>query len=389
MQRRPDHIPGLDGLRAIAIIGVIICHVAILLPPPGVTGPILASGWLGVDLFFVLSGFLITRILRASRSGSNYFRNFYARRALRIFPLFYLYAMLALFILPRIASLFHGKPWFIAQVPGNAQRASVLLYFFNIWDAVGTGNHLYALEHLWSLCIEEQFYLVWPFVIYLLSRRAAMTAAIVACALSAVCRMVLMHSGHTLASYELTISRADGLFIGSWVAMASEDDRLWQRIVRAAPAVVIFCLVAIVVLAIAAYPETKSMGASPLQGLPITLFCIIFGVVVARIYAGQFGILEHRAMRAIGKYSYGIYVYHMLIAAAVASPIRYFVHMRNAIVTLLTAAAVLGLSFCVASLSFRYFESPFLSMKKRFADPGRPSPQTVEEIVGTATVTRE
>ena len=153
-------LPALDGLRGIAILAVFFYHYAAGLAdraPSGALhalGMIFAFGWSGVDLFFVLSGFLITGILYDTQSDPHYYRSFYGRRVLRIFPPFYLLALIYLLLTPLV-----GAHWRLIHI-------SYLLYlgfpFALIWPSLMQISPLVLTAHLWSLCAEEQFYLLWP-----------------------------------------------------------------------------------------------------------------------------------------------------------------------------------------------------------------------------------
>src|SRR5208282_2425862 len=150
----------LDGVRGLAIVAVMLTHISIQQVPlhPLLRGT-LALGWSGVDLFFVLSGFLITGILLDTRQCPNYFRSFYARRVLRIFPLYYGFLTFALLVFPYIVS-----PDFM---PAPSHRWLYVCYVAN-WLPHAQWH---VLSHFWSLCVEEQFYFIWPLLILLVSPR--------------------------------------------------------------------------------------------------------------------------------------------------------------------------------------------------------------------------
>src|SRR6478735_7238859 len=162
------HVPALDGLRGVAILVVMLFHMA-MVPPIGRVASVWASvthfGGLGVDIFFVLSGFLITGILLNAREQPHYFRNFYARRALRIFPLYYAVVFLSLVVLPR------AMPWTVAKF-GTVNREAVWYWFHLSNFAIARrGAFVHGvLDVSWSLAIEEQFYLIWPAIVLFASR---------------------------------------------------------------------------------------------------------------------------------------------------------------------------------------------------------------------------
>ena len=163
------HIPVLDGLRGLAVVLVLICHATVLNEVPTAAGKmylVLARlSWAGVDLFFVLSGFLITGILFDAKGKTNYFRNFYARRTVRIFPLYYAYIALVLFLIPRFAPAIDHH--FVKRPPVSWPY---WLYVSNFYQTFEPTHHIVFVS--WSLAIEEQFYLVWPLVVFFCSRKA-------------------------------------------------------------------------------------------------------------------------------------------------------------------------------------------------------------------------
>ena len=188
------HIPVLDGLRGLAVVLVLLFHLDRLSGaawPDRVLARLFGAGWVGVDLFFVLSGFLITGILVDTAAQRNFFRNFYARRALRIFPLYYALLVVGFAVYPTFAPAIHadrdwrlfldGQWWFWSYL-ANIRLAAV-------------GGAPMNFGHLWSVAIEEQFYLVWPLLLLLAWRlgrrwaspeRSALVAASIATAGSLV-----------------------------------------------------------------------------------------------------------------------------------------------------------------------------------------------------------
>ena len=197
----PRRVPGLDGLRGVAILMVVVLHFTFLLTRDYRRfAPLYAArlGFIGVDLFFVLSGFLITGILLDSKDSPRYFRNFYARRFLRIFPPWYLFLVFVFFVAPRIA---------LGVAGGSIARWWYFSYLTNFaLVRYGEGNAFADIG--WSLAIEEQFYLVWPAVVLLLSgrrlRRLCVTIVVAAIALRGI-----LGPEHFKAAYFLTPARMD------------------------------------------------------------------------------------------------------------------------------------------------------------------------------------
>lgn len=198
-------MPALDGIRGIAILLVMTIHY-FNDPQPGLDNlvhKVTDGGWMGVDLFFVLSGFLITGILLDANGGAHYFISFYGRRALRIFPLYYLYLVLL---------------W---AVFGIATTWPYWTYLLNIQIAInGQWPAIPYVAHLWSLAIEEQFYLLWPLVVLLCSRRTLMRLCLAIVALSPMLRAWVLHAGvASRAVSVLTPTRVEGLLAGALLAV--------------------------------------------------------------------------------------------------------------------------------------------------------------------------
>jgi len=190
----------LDGLRAIAIILVFLHHMKGQMPVVNwftfYLTEYLHQGWMGVDLFFVLSGFLITGILLDTREASNYFTGFYARRVLRIFPLYYVVLTTVI-----IAGCLLNSPDVTATLPLPKDRWLYYCYMTNwlgLWKAhLGPGYANY-LAHFWSLAVEEQFYLTWPLIVWVIRPRMLPWVAGTLAVLAALTRLAwVAHSGET------------------------------------------------------------------------------------------------------------------------------------------------------------------------------------------------
>ena len=221
--RAPEtaHIPALDGVRGLAIALVMLHHFATgmnsRVPAFRAFFGLAETGWVGVDLFFALSGYLITGILfDAKAAPRHYFRNFYMRRALRIVPLYY--ATLALAILPTAGPLARSEALGLRTIRG--EQAWYWLYGVNLLQAMR--GRFYPLGNYWTLSVEEHFYLLWPIAAFLLSRRALMAcaAALFAIALATRLGMIAAHA-NPIAIYVLTPCRMDTLAAGAFVALAA------------------------------------------------------------------------------------------------------------------------------------------------------------------------
>src|SRR3989475_6681052 len=224
---RDDHMPVLDGLRGVAVLLVLLIH-AIWGPLRPATASIdvvvravAYAGWMGVDLFFVLSGFLITGILLDTRGQPGWWPNFIARRALRIFPLYY-GALTVLFVL---------LPWLVRWsnpefVTLQANQRWYWTYTVNLLAARtgGSGTPLYT-SHLWSLSIEEQFYLIWPLIVWACRPRTLLRVAALAVIAGLAFRLglVLHDPLNARAVYTLTPGRLDGLMTGAALAVLARS----------------------------------------------------------------------------------------------------------------------------------------------------------------------
>jgi len=357
----PPHHATLDGLRAIAVLLVLYNHAPQLLGSGGGDDGAVWHGspgaWLGVDLFFVLSGFLITSILRHGRQRPHALRRFWIRRALRIFPLAYAYlAVLALvgWCVPGYAHLRTDAtyPW----------AASYLLNFHIAWHGWSTA----ALGILWSLAVEEHFYLLWPLGALRASRRTLVGLLVAMIAFTPLVRaLTLPHLG-AVGVYVTTFCRWDTLACGALLALAWDSPGR-ERIRRVAswlawPSLaVIAAVVAIPVSPIA--PTTPTwfhvVGYSAVAGA-FTVWC----ACALDPSPSLRRMLGHPALAAIGRISYGLYVWHVLVAEAIVRALARL-HLAPGLgVQVAIWLAALGV---VAAASYRWFEAPLLRWKDRLA----------------------
>src|SRR3984885_6673500 len=234
------HIAALDGVRGLAILLVLYCHLFSANPISGsrifnFLSELRASSYVGVDLFFALSGFLITGILQDTLHLPDFFKNFYARRTLRIFPLYY-GVLFVLLLLPRpLHFVWSGWQYFYLTYTSNLalwRSQPLILPGFNI-------------THFWSLQVEEQFYLVWPFLVYRVKRaQSLIKISLIACLVILLIRVVLVslrsHFHKIYLPYSPTFSCADNLLYGCCLcALLRTSAR--QRVLELAPRVLAFC----------------------------------------------------------------------------------------------------------------------------------------------------
>ena len=370
------HLPALDGLRGLAVLLVVIYHATYLSPAEivesGVAGrvwSVVRSGlWCGVDLFFVLSGFLITRILLATRARPRYFRSFYARRTLRIFPLYYGVLVGLLVALPLASSLFSGP---FASVTASASYQTLAdrqiwlwSYTQNFLQAEGP-SQLPGLGHFWSLAIEEQFYLIWPLVVWCAAgRRLAIVCLLLAGATFAARVALLSHGASPWAVFHWTFTRCDGLVWGALAATIVAESNWRERIAWVLP-IVMFAAAGWLGCGIASADWDKLAPAIQMGGY--TLIAMLMAAWVLRLASREAecgaSCLHAGWLRGFGKYSYAIYIFHWPLCRAVERMIEPQGHSPLVGIAV-QAPLVLALSFVLAWLSWHLWEKHWLKLKR-------------------------
>lgn len=326
------YVPAFDGLRALAIIPVILLHVSVVTLQPGWLRHQLARGWYGVDLFFVLSGFLITWLLteEMDATGTVALSRFYSRRFLRLGPA-YLSTLLVLLVGTALVS-----PGTLAKVPRVAP--ALLTYTYNYQLAFG-GPHFDLIVVVWSLCVEEQFYLVWPWIL----RRLGINRALYFCAIAvlslAMYRVGLYgwyNWGHLttpapasgIRIYFSTGTRIGVILVGCMAALSLRHRwtrGLWEWMRQskllpyAAAATALVCILWVTGgrpsgASVRSATIGYTIGALAVAGLIVALF-IRSNSILARF-------LSWRPLVALGKVSYGMYLFHLAIAWTVYRLLR-------------------------------------------------------------------
>ena len=379
--RNAPHIayrPGLDGLRALAVIGVFLYHAR---PYADGTG-YLPGGFLGVDLFFVLSGYLITSLLLVEWEARNQIdlRRFWLRRARRLLPALVVVVLASLIL----AAIFARGD--LARTRGDA--VSSLLYYTN-WHLI-LANHSYfvrmgnpsLLQHLWSLAVEEQFYLIWPLLLVpglvLVGRKRLPMVVIVGIAGSATL-MWLLYNPHGDPSrvYYGTDTRAFLLLMGILVAL------VWpaiERMHRAVPLLELFGIAALVGTVLL-FRQMQDFNPTLYRGGDLAAaFC--FAVLIAAVAHPETGLsraLGVAPLRWIGERSYGIYLWHWPIVALMVPGVA--ISWTGPGVIVLQAAIVLA----AAALSFRFIEQPIRTgtLQRRLAQHPR---RYRVEVVGASAI---
>jgi peptidoglycan/LPS O-acetylase OafA/YrhL len=365
------HLPALDGLRGIAILLVMGHHI--LQPVEG--GPAIADsitrvasiGWVGVDLFFVLSGFLITGILYDTKGSPGFFRNFYIRRVLRIFPLYYVFLVLLCLVLPhlgpddsaQIAELHRACPWYW----------SYLANFYMAQHGPGPFN----TAHLWSLSVEEQFYVMWPAIVFLLQRRNLLRLCVAAIGGAVLCRIAFMYLGASSDTiYVMLPTRVDSIAMGAWIALMVRSPSRAHHIARFAP-VAAGLSAAVLLSLLALAPGNLDTTALFMKTTGYTLNAVLFGGVltIALVRRRVAGSLENSVLRFFGRHSYALYLVHPLVYGvfkrlALSDALAPLLTLPRALqvatwVTMNGAAAIV-----LSVIAWHGVERPFLRLKTRF-----------------------
>lgn len=363
-------IPGLDGLRAIAFLLVFAFHTDYL-----------QFGWVGVSLFFVLSGFLITGILldmKKTLATKDYFFKFYGRRFLRIFPLYYFYLILMTVLAIWLFSISY-RPLYMQIFLDQVWYA--IFYVYDFFFGTIDFNYSFFLDHFWSLSVEEQFYIFWPLLILLVPEKSLKKLFLGVIAFGLIFRIVFLliyragifrflADSAPLAIFPLPFSHMDAFAFGAYISRFAIPKAKEQFLPL---------LVSLPVIGFASqYIATGEIGTISSLGYPILLpnayqfiwgytllnyfFAITIYSVVKHVLFKRF--LEWAPLRYLGKISYGLYVYHF--------PVLWFsIRVRDLGVVDPYAKPVIALisfigTLLIATISYKYLEQPLLNLKDRF-----------------------
>lgn len=333
--------PWLDGLRGLAILAVIAYHSE---------PQLLARGRIGVDVFFVLSGFLITTLLLEEWKATNGidFRRFYMRRVLRLFPALVVMLMVASFLM-----------YFTPGVGRHYRSILYSLLYVTNWVMAFNWDHVSStLYFTWSLAIEEQFYLIWPGALYLALRSGARPRSILlalSAAIILICayRCLLLSLGaDSERAFLASDTRADALLVGCSVGVLAASGLL-PRSVR---------LLRRCTIIMAVIFEAYFLGAGTFEGVGLTLAACFFASVLCLLLVAPpvalMKLLENFFLVWIGKLSYSLYLWHLFANFAID-------HLSLG--PLLGLVLSIGLSFAIAAASYYFVERPFLVLKRRFS----------------------
>ncbi len=380
--------PALDGMRAIAFLMVFLLHYAGTGVP--YLSPIFSWGWMGVDVFFVLSGFLITGILYDSLHNKHFFRDFYVRRALRIFPLFYGVWIIALLLTPLLHIDWNRYNLAQAAYIGNFFAPNAMhphplpgAILFSPYHAGGSPRTI-NVNHFWTLCIEEQFYLIWPAIVWLVrSRQRLLHLCLGLVAVVPIMRLLYFHAHPgpqvELELYGWTFFRMDSLLLGAAIALWLRGPASSAANIRRTASIAALAAPA---LFVAGYLLTTTHNVV----LVTNPFVCTFGYTLIAITGGAILLLsidpstwltralQRRPLLFLGRLSYGLYVFHLMPVGLFS---KAYLRLQPYHLQLAVAPLALAVTVCVAWLSFRFYESPFLRLKSVLA------PQPVSRPVAT------
>lgn len=350
------YITQLDGIRGLAIIFVLIAHWSV-----SPLKEVLPWGNIGVYTFFVISGYLITKILLKQKSKKNLvssFKNFWGRRILRIFPIYYL--TLLILCWANHLPVANYATWHFAYL-------SNLLF-------MSSAGFQDTTSHLWSLAVEAQFYLFWPIIVFWLKDKYLFKITIFFLLLSPVCRIALFYIGLPVPVIKVfPLTSLDFLGMGALIAIAQKNPNLLLWGLKPERLLKIACLVAALIFSL--IQTLKYLGYQNVLSYVISTSSLVIccGCLISLASYGIGGIwkpvLEFSALRFIGTISYGLYLYHFFVASYLE---QWFPNLvldnleQNAWVRFMIFSIV---SFVIATLSWFLIEKPLLRLKKYFASP--------------------
>ncbi|MEZ5941249.1 MAG: acyltransferase [Planctomycetaceae bacterium] len=389
------HSPPLDGVRGLAVLLVLMYDCLKIpndgFPPTLIIRKVASAGWIGVDLFFVLSGFLITGILLETRGRVGYWKSFLTRRAVRIFPLYYATLIGVFVIVP--TWLWLSGQW-TATHPVAQTRADQWYYWFYLQNVLfawrGSWPAERILNHFWSLAVEEQFYLVWPLVVAALSRKNLTRLCGVLCAVALGLRLAMLTQGLPgVTTYALTFTRMDSLCFGALIAIGLRNASFYRNTTKWFPGLLLISGLLLVGVDVV-WPVLKSQDFAAYT-LGHTLIALFFVSLIGTLATVPADHVLYRGfslppLQTLGKYSYAIYVFHRFAYSIVhgLSPIS----ASESIQGWVNFGGTVLLSLLFAKVSWTLIEQPFLRLKKYAPRPDECIPQMQAAVMDPPAVAR-
>lgn len=389
--KMPDsRIPELDGIRGLAIGLVLIGHfflVSNTVRPGTALAYVLATGrlaWTGVDLFFVLSGFLIGGILLDARGSLNYFRVFYTRRFFRIIPAYAL-CLTSIYAFSWLLRFGFAKN-FAWVMDDRLSWLPYMAFLQNFWMATRNTLGSYGLGATWSLSVEEQFYLTLPLLVRLLTQRRLVYALLVGVLFAPLLRILIHANWPTqhVAWHVLMPCRADALLLGVLGAVAVREEfsvqwlRAHQRLFWALAPVLLIGLVVLTVKS--AMPSSFMMLTGGYTWLAFSYLCLLlYAVLFSESWIGH--CLRWSWLRWLGSIAYGAYLFHAIVYGAIFGAIWAGPPLLKNLSTTFVAFLALGATLLLCHISWIYFERPLVKVGHRSryhfeARPPLPKPST-------------
>jgi peptidoglycan/LPS O-acetylase OafA/YrhL len=364
-----DRYPELDGIRGLAICLVFILHYGGGARSSNsivrLAGLFIQGGWSGVTLFFVLSGFLISGILWDMRGRPDWLRVFYTRRVLRIFPLYYASLLIILLTAAAFGNTLHclRNLWIDALYLQDVQQ---------LWQrSQDNGSRLWT-SHLWSLAIEEQFYLLWPFLLMRmtgLEQAKRLCIGVFLCSFAYRCSLPYLDANPVIEAGAFFLSRCGELALGAYLAMLFRQPNVWERLQKWAPPIAVVALGAF--FGIARWDRTMAMQKPTMNVYGLAAISIFYGMLLVMALGGgaTSSIMKSAFLRRMGTISYGFYIFHVLLTPVIdwlaELTMHLMPHAGSNIFNMVRLLVAGGVSYFAASLSFRYYESYFLELRSK------------------------
>ncbi len=359
MQNNKERIESLDGLRGVAILLVLFFHLFYYLPGSD-------YGWAGVDLFFVLSGFLITGILLDTINHPHYWKYFYARRFLRIFPLYYISLILVIFTAYLLKSYYAPDQLHFHQLWEH--QWWLWLYIYNWWEYI---NEMFLparyVSHFWSLAVEEQFYLLWPLLVYVFRGKKLFYLIILLLLAAPVIRYLMFYLGSDSTYpqvYVATFTRIDSLAVGALISYAYRNPSMMSFLYGIKEWMFFISLA--VILYSGVLDTFRSSGEGFIK-FGYTANAMMFGAFVLIALDSSHWLsraLNNRLLKFFGKYSYAMYIFHWPLFHFLFSNIVTSFNIRN---PLIASMAVLLITILISIISWFLLEKPMNQFKRNFS----------------------
>jgi len=349
------YIESLDGVRGYAALMVVVFHFffsggADYSHYIKTLQKITEFGQHGVSLFFVLSGFLITRILIKSRNDKDYFKKFYIRRILRIFPLYYLYLLFNYYLIPLFLN---------SECTSFKLQLPYYLYLQNFNEILGFQQN--GPGHFWSLAVEEHFYLLWPALLFFVTPKNLYKIIVISLILIFILRYFMIDNGYSINYF--TFTRIDQIMVGSILALLEIRNILYTKKTAYTFLIMILSILPLGVLLYQFQSSFQYINELLKHTILAFFFFAVIGIIIINPTSKIIRfLLLNKIIQYLGKISYGIYVWHMMVIYM----LQKLLFFKN---ILLDIFLVILLTIFISHLSYYYFEVKFLKLKDKLTKP--------------------